>query len=426
MLPLHHGGDTPDDANLVQRFVDSEPGTVLGTFLHTFGALLFTAGIALYIYQAHLVRTARRAGAAPSLRLLPYAHGFNLTGIAMNGLGGLMRLYQSDHPKIDQFATSAWVQLLLVKHLFLIVGVGLAVFLTFRTHVLSLRDDAATVFLGETRRMTGFAWTSFVTILAASVFGAMATTQLEPATADAGGDGMGAAAAQGSTLGTSFLYDNDTGVITGNALAPGRETSEISVREPGSQLYVELTWQNPQTAVLDLEVRGPDGTAVAGKKGPGAGRLTWQFDGPVAAGTWRADVLSAQAVNERYHLMSRLTVGLPLNATILEETYTVNPNTVGAAARFVEINLLMKNGRSIQYAWDVIDSDLKLDFNVHLHVGEAVDYPVRGSWNRYEASYTHNSTQEGVSLMWENPNDTPVRLHLRVVGDFGVHSKVAR
>jgi hypothetical protein len=425
MLPLHHGGATAEDASFVQKFIDSDLGTVVGTFLHTFGALLFTAGIALYIYQAHLVKSARIAKAVPSLHLLPYAHGFNLLGIAMNGLGGIMRLYQSDHPKIDQLGTSTWVQLLLAKHLFLVVGVGLAVFLTYRTHVLSLRDDAAQVFLGETRRMTTFAWTSFATILLASALGASATTQLviTPANQDPSGD-MTDHAAMGHA--TSFVYDNDTGVITGSALMPGRETSEVGVREAGSQLYVELTWTNAQAATLDLEVRDPAGKAIAGKKTPAAGRVTWELAEAIAVGTWRVDVVSTQAVNERYHLMSRLTVGAALNGTILDETYTVNPKTVGASARFVELNLKMVQAKSFSYSWDVIDSDQKLDFNVHLHIGERVDYPVRGTWNSYQGTYTHNATGDGVSLMWENANAAPLRLHVRIVGEFGVDSRVVR
>src|SRR5688572_18713053 len=89
-IGLHHpGGATPEDSNFVQRFIDSESGVFLASLSHTFGALLFTAGIALYLYQARLVRIASEELEMPSVKWLPLAHILTVAGVGMNGIGGL-------------------------------------------------------------------------------------------------------------------------------------------------------------------------------------------------------------------------------------------------------------------------------------------------------------------------------------------------
>src|SRR5687767_627686 len=124
-VALHHpGGEVAEDTNFVQRFIDSESGVFLASLSHTFGALLFTAGIALYLYQARLVRIAKEELEMPSVKWLPLAHVLTILGVGMNGIGGLMRLKQGDHPGLEELGASSpegtWVTVLLVKHLFLV------------------------------------------------------------------------------------------------------------------------------------------------------------------------------------------------------------------------------------------------------------------------------------------------------------------
>src|SRR5688500_9167539 len=179
IFPLHHpGGATPLETNPIQRFIDSEPGVFLASLSHTFGALLFTAGIALYLYQARLVRVAQEELEMPSVKWLPLAHILTVLGVGMNGIGGLMRLKQGDHPGLEELGASSpegtWVTVLLVKHLFLVVGVGLAMFLTAQTFWMARKPEAPGNFLPHANRITAFAIGSFITIIAATVFGVIA------------------------------------------------------------------------------------------------------------------------------------------------------------------------------------------------------------------------------------------------------------
>ena len=104
-VALHHpGGAAAEETNFVQRFIDSESGVFLASLSHTFGALLFTAGIALYLYQARLVRIAKEELEMPSVKWLPLAHVLTILGVGMNGIGGLMRLKQGDHPGLEELA----------------------------------------------------------------------------------------------------------------------------------------------------------------------------------------------------------------------------------------------------------------------------------------------------------------------------------
>lgn len=423
--PLHHpGAEAETDATPLQRFLDSEAGIVLAGVLHTLGALLFTAGIALYLYQARQVRHAQQRNETPSLRVLPLAHGLTLGGILLNGIGGLMRLFESDHPSLGELATSSWVQLLFVKHLFLILGVALAVFLTYHTHWLATREDAPKSFFPHANRISAVAITSFGTILLATVLGAMAGNALLPP-ALLPGDGMEGGDNHTAHAGTLILYANRTGTITGSPAQPGRDESQWTLPANTTQIFVELGWTASPQVQMDVQLLDPQGKTASPKRDARSGRVSLTLDTP-SPGTWKIVVTSEQAVLEPYTVIARATVG-PM-ATIFERTYTVNPNPSGAARAFVEVNLKMSPGQRINFTWRVLDSPAKLDFNLHVHFSGNVEYPIRGSWNSYSGNYTHVTGKgDGASLMWTNSeNPTPLRITCRIEGTFRFESEVIR
>lgn len=420
--PLHHTGAGPaDDAAPLQRFLDSEAGVVLSGILHTLGALLFTAGLALYLYQARIVQAARQRDEAPSLRVLPLAHGLTLGGILLNGIGGLMRLYESDHPGLDELATSSWVQLLLAKHLFLALGVGLAVYLTYHTHWLATRDDAPKSFFPRANRIAAVAMASFGTILLATVLGAMAGNALLPPALLPGGDEE--KPAQDGHTATTFVYANRSGTITGSPARPGRDESQWTLPSNATQMFVELGWTASPQVQMDVALVDPTGAAASPRRDARSGRVSLTLDDP-APGTWTIVVTSQQAVLEPYAIIARATLG-PL-PTIFERTYTVNPNPSGTGGVIVETNLRMAPGNRINFTWRVLDSPAKLDFNLHVHFGSnQVEYPVRGSWNSYSGNYTHVAGKgDGASLMWTNRESaTPLRITCRIEGVFTFESE---
>lgn len=416
--PLHHTGAGSDpNATPLQRYLDSDGGVILAGILHTLGALLFTAGLALYIYQARLVKQAKERQGTPSLRVLPLAHGLTLGGVLLNGIGGLMRLYESDHPGLDELGTSSWVQILLVKHLFLVLGVGLAVYLTYYTHWLATRDDAPSSFLPRANRITAVALASFGTILAATVLGAMAGNALLPPALLPGDEDPGMDEHGGHAM-ASFYYANRTGTITGTPAQPQQEASHWTLPPNATQIFAELGWTASPEIQLDLRLLDPAGKVAPARRETAAGRITLTLDAP-AAGTWQVVVTATQAFLEPYSVIARATTG-PL-PTIFERTYTVNP---GAPAALVEVNLLMSVGNRINFTWRVIDSSASLDFNVHIHYDGKVEYPIRGTWNSYASNYTHaEGKAKGASLMWENKGTTPLRITCRIEGSFRFDSE---
>lgn len=420
--PLHHAGAGADEtANPLQRFLDSDPGIVLGGILHTLGALLFTAGIALYVYQARQVQHARNRGDAPTLRVLPLAHGLTLSGIVFNGLGGLMRLYQSDHPGLEQLGSSAWVQLLVLKHLFLILGVGAAVYLTYFTHGLATREDAPTSFVPHTSRISAVAFASFATILLATVLGAVAgNTPIPGVEPPAVMDEEGGDEHVGHAM-TAHYYANWTGTLTGTPAQPDRQTRDWTLPENTSQVFVELGFGNAARTQANVELVDPTGKAAAPKRETGAGRVSLTLDRPMP-GTWKIVVSSTQSFLEPYTVIARATTG-PV-PHIFERTYLVNPSP-GAGGIFVETNLKMAPGNRINFTWRVLESSSQLDFNLHVHFGNnQVEYPIRGTWNSYTGNYTHVAGKgDGASLMWTNRNQAALRITVRIEGTFTFESE---
>lgn len=429
-VPLHggHPGDPMVEKNFVQRFIDSEGGIFTASLSHTFGALLFTAGIALYLYQARLVRHAKEELEMPSVKWLPLAHILTVAGVGLNGIGGLMRLKQDGHPGLEDMGANTgeglWVTVLLVKHLFLVVGVGLAMLLTAGTFWLARKPNAPANFLPYANRMTASAVASFLTIIAATVFGVIAQGALAPVATDADMDGM--AMAQPGTLvfGTGDHYENQTGYISGNPQFPGRVDIPISIPTDTSRVWVKVQWETA-TATLDAQLVDENASEVAAQKTLGTQRIEFLVEhDAIPAGTWTVVVTSTLAFpSERFDVVVRKTVGeLQMMAAeeTLEDTVTVEPRgTLG----FCEINLKMDVGQSFRYEWSVIGSESQVHFDIHTHDDGEVEYPVNGNWNKYAGTYIHEKT-EGASLLWENTNPTAVQIAYKVVGQFGFDSVV--
>ncbi len=426
-IGLHHpGGVAPEDANFVQKAIDSETGVFFASLSHTFGALLFTAGIALYLYQARLVRIASEELEMPSVKWLPLAHILTVAGVGLNGIGGLMRLKQGDHPGLEELGASTpeglWVTVLLVKHLFLVVGVGLAMLLTAGTFWLARKPNAPANFLPHANRMTASAVASFLTIIAATVFGVIAQGALAPMAPEANMEGMSMAQPGSLVFGTGDHYENQTGYITGNPQTPGRVDIPISIPTDTSRVWVKVNWTTA-AASLDARLLDENATEIAAQKTPGAQRIEFLVEhDAIPSGTWTVVVTSTLAFpSEKFDVVVRKTVGaLPVaEEQVAEKTFTVPAGGLD----FVEINLNMKVGQSFRYEWSVVGSESQVHFDIHTHDNGNVEYPVNGNWNKYSGTYVHEKT-EGASLFWTNSNPADVRVTYRIVGQFEIDSEV--
>lgn len=424
--PMHHpGGETATDANFVQRFIDSDLGVFTGSLLHTGGALLFTAGIIAYVMVAHRLRKTT-GDRGQWLAILPFAHWFTVSGIVLNGGGGLMRLYQSDHPGIEQAGSSLWVQVLVVKHVFLVLGVGLALWVTWRTQVPEPEMSPLPELGMSPTRISLFAITSFITIVLATVLGAVAgTTPIAPA--DDMEDTM-AGESGGLLVNETFVTYRAGGTVSGTPLMAGEvDAMRFTVLNGTKQVTVELSWTQA-AASLDLRVEDEAGQPIDGNKtAVGDTGMEFVADGPnVRPGEWTIVVTAETAVSETFDLRTVLRL-VDEDIELLTDTVVLAPTTT-----IFEINLEMPYNGTMRYSWEVLNDDTsEIYFDVHTHRGGEVQTPVQGYWNSLTGDWTQDSEDdEGVSLMWapedsdENRYSEEIRLKYRVEGPFHVHSIV--
>jgi hypothetical protein len=426
-VALHHpGGAVTTESSFVQRVIDSEGGVFFASLSHTFGALLFTAGIALYLYQARLVRVAKEELAMPSVKWLPLAHILTVIGVGANGIGGLMRLKQGDHPGLEELGTSLWVQVLLVKHIFLVVGVGLAMLLTAQTFWMARKPEAPGNFLPHANRMTAYAVTSFLTIIAATVGGVIAQGALVPMAPEPQGnmEDMGA----GSILfAAGEHYENATLYISGSPLAPGRAETPVTIPTGVTKVWIEIAWTS-NMAVIDAQLLNESNEEVAAQKTLGAQRIEFFVEhDAIPSGNWKVVVTSSQAFpSERLTVTAKKTVGTLVGAeNTAEKTFKVPVGGANGApgAEFVEINLKMEIGKSFRWEWYVVGAETNLYFDIHTHENGATEYPVQQTAARGSGTYVHEKT-EYASLLWRNDGLTEVTVHYKIVGDFVVDSEV--
>lgn len=70
--------------------------------------------------------------------------------------------------------------------------------------------------------------------------------------------------------------------------------------------------------------------------------------------------------------------------------------------------LKLKKGQELHYSFH---ANVAVDFNIHYHAGESVQYPVKkGGSRRHEASFQADSDRE-YCLMWENKGIEKAKLH---------------
>jgi hypothetical protein len=280
-------------ANPLVEFNDSQLGVVLGSVLHTLGAIAFLGGLVGYIaWHRHLALGHHHRKVLDASAFLTYL------AIVVNLLGGFMRTYQTGHPHITQFAESPWVRAIVIKHGFLFLAQGFAVYLfevvaprLLRAHKAGTLADPNP--LGH---RIGVAVVAFGIVLAA-ILGAL--TQVVPlVSADAPIDDT-----HGDMAGMT-AYHNATGQLTSSPVRPGQSSGSFVVPNGTHQLRAILEW-TPTQYDLDLLLTAPSGaqTAEAGSQGT----LEAQVDAP-EVGTWTYTITSDLAVDAAWTLSVSLSM----------------------------------------------------------------------------------------------------------------------
>lgn len=257
-------------SNALQAFNDSSVGVVVGTALHTLGAIGFLGGLIGYVaWHRHLRRGHHHANALAMATFLTYL------AIVVNLLGGFMRTYETGHPHLTQFATSAWVRAITIKHLFLFTGMGAAVYLfeaVAPRHLRAHREQR----LAEAST-TGHSVGVLLVILGIVVSAILgAVSSVLP---------VGAAVEPTPQDPLVDAYHNGTGQLLSTALAPATVGGDFEVPGNRTDLAVLLTW-TPAQGNLHIELLDPSGKAVVAGDGS-AGRLEASLGSVPAAGSWR-------------------------------------------------------------------------------------------------------------------------------------------
>jgi hypothetical protein len=400
-------------ANALQALNDSELGGIIGTVLHSLGAIALLGGLAGYVAWHNHLKLGHH-----HRRVLATSAGLTYVAIFANLVGGFMRTWQSVHPGLSEWSESPWVRAITIKHLFIFAAMAAAVVLFEVVAVRHLRafkeGKLAEAKHGLHQTMT------FVTalgILVAAVLGALAqTVPLVEGEADDGDGGMDGDGDDEQPPGeATALYHNATGQLTSSPAAPREPTATFQVPQGTTDLDVTLNWQPAQFA-LGFRLDGPNGAAEAAPQPGGQASASFVPDNdgePPEPGTWTYTILSeGVVVNADWELSIRFAQAQG-NSTFLARSVTIPPG------QFYEVNTEATVNGSLHWRWT---ASAPIYYNIHTHFNNQVQNVVEEqSSAASEGNYTVKQAG-GHSYLWENTGNLPVTLDYRVWGDWRLDS----
>lgn len=393
-------------ANPIATFNDSEVGIVLGTALHTLGAIGFLGGLVGYLaWRRQLVVHGHH-----HRKVLEGAVALTYLAIVVNLLGGFMRTFESDHPHLTEFAESAWVRAVAIKHVFIFAGMGAAVYLFERVAPRLLAAHKA----GDTSREARSAGhrvgvlVATLGIVVSAVLGAV-TQVVPPVAASGDADGLGPQdpdAGAGTAGGTA--YANATGQLTSSPLSPASAGGGFQVERGVQALEATFLW-SPAGFALMLDLRNPSGTVLPVPSSNGRGELMVEAPEP---GPWEFTVRSELAANAQW------TVSVRMAAAAAGEALMADRVTI-APGQFFEINTEAAAGGTLGWAWT---AEAPIHFDVHTHFDDEVQYVVDEDGTAGGSGTYTVQREGGHSYLWENTGTLPVSVSYRVWGDWELDS----
>lgn len=390
-------------ANVFQTLNDSAAGVVVGTALHTLGAIGLLGGLIGYVaWHRHLHRGHHHA------RVLNFATFLTYISILANLLGGFMRTYETGHPSITEFGSSSWVRAIAIKHLFIFLSMGAAIVLFERIAPRHIRAMKAGSLADEP--MTTHALGVLVValgIVVAALLGAVSTVLLPAQAQDMQGPGDG----EGDGL-AADAYHNATGQLVSTPFAPGESSSSFEVPAGSTDLEATLIW-TPTVANLQVVLEEPDGD-VAFQVGGADGQQEGSLGSQPAPGRWTYRITTSDPVAS---IDWDLTLRMPQaagNQSVMSGTIVIAPGAVN----FYEINTVSPLGGTLHWDWT---ASAAVHFDVHSHFDDDVQYPVTMTASEHAGSYT-NERQGGYSYLWQNDGPVAVTVTYRVWGDWELDS----
>jgi hypothetical protein len=127
-----HGED--DSLSGIRGLLGGFDVRVSSSFMHSIGAILLVGG--LLKLHSHL-RKVTQDEKELTRQLL--ACRLVWVGVAMNLIGGLMRLFEPGHPSLLEFFADRWVTVMLAKHAFVLLMAGTSIHATLESGTPSAR-----------------------------------------------------------------------------------------------------------------------------------------------------------------------------------------------------------------------------------------------------------------------------------------------
>ncbi len=403
LLPLlHHNPEFAANAEGVRGFLGQTWVHQFSVMLHTSGALLIAGALLAVILMSHRARHATDLGSAIALRgrTLPWARGLLVAGWALNLLGGSMRLFEPDHPTLGEIDTVTWVQVLLLKHIAILVALLASLVAVEWAPRIWHRLSQQAAFLG------------IILVFVSAILGGVSTGLPVPA------DEMfmrpssaGVPSAPPGEHVVDYWNTSDEQVI-GTPFEPYHKEFPFPVDHWAFNMSARIEWGMDQSEFRAHLVDPNGDTAQHLDPGP-----TWaqaRVNVNLYPGTWILVVESEQALNENVDVFIETDAGTS-GTRILEDTVTVGRDD------FLELNFWMDPDDDFHYDWSVPDAHGPVYWDIHTHPDDEVRYHERGEAFQADGHFTAGNEQI-YSILWAPTGDQSFTISYRVEGDFRLHS----
>lgn len=408
LLTFLHHGDAPEGTSQLRLWLGETWVHQSAVILHAVGALLVAGGLIAIMVM--------RWWGTAELSVLRWkgrdrwVRSAVLGGWALNGVGGLMRLFEPDHPGLTMIGDVAWVQVLFIKHIALIGALWLS--------LLAL-DLGPRRWTADPPQKAFFA---VVLVLLSAVLGGMSTGLVIPGVMDdemddplGGLDGSGGA--------ERYVWTNASVTLTGTPLGGDTQEVPLQVSALASEILVVVTWTNDRLAVTGRLVDPSGEVADERTRGDDPIRPTNSLElaalaDQVVPGQWKVVLTTERAVQESVSVSARVTES-GSGLRVLEDTITIT------AGNFGELNFYMDEGDWFNHTWHVEEGPA-VDWDIHSHP-DAATVNVHEEGNGKSGSGNFTAGPDGIySILWIAPDNEDVTLHYRVAGVYRVHSIIVR
>jgi hypothetical protein len=399
---LHHNPAYAADAEGIRGFLGETWVHQSSVMMHASGALLIAGALLAVLLLTHRMRNITDTGSALAMRArgMKWARILLVVGWAINLLGGTMRLFEPDHPSIAEIGAVAWVQVILIKHVF-ILGALLASLIAVEWaprlwH--RYRPRAAAIGL--------------VFVFLSAVLGGVSSGLPVPAqSAMMNPPSLGVPS---PSPGEHVVeYKNTTFQITGSPVAPAQQEFPFEVDHWAFAMTARIEWTT-QSNMIDAWLVDPNGDTVA-RLTPSQGTTAQtHVDVNLYPGTWVLLMETSQSLMESVHASIKLERGTA-QERVLEGTVHVS------ADGFFEINFWMDPGDHFHYHWHVPDAHGPVHWDIHTHPDGEVRYHERGEAHDGEGDFISGNEQI-YSIMWLPLEDRSFTITYRVEGSFRLHS----